>query len=67
MNPEEVEDLLDSGSDDTPTSRRVPPPQETEATLLDIGGISRGGFNSAGLSLHLCSRFYKCKELSDAW
>jgi len=34
--------------DYTPASRPVPPQQQTEATLLDIGGSSGGGLNVAG-------------------
>jgi len=46
VNCEEKEGLLEA-DDDTPASRPVPPQQQTEATLLDIGGSSGGGLNAA--------------------
>lgn len=48
VNCEEREGLLEADND-TPASRPVPPPQQTEATLLDIGGISGGGLNVAAV------------------
>lgn len=53
VDPEEQEDLLEGGDVDTSTSRPVPPTQETEAKLLDIGGISREGLDVSGTFLHL--------------
>ncbi|PNF37550.1 Cyclin-G-associated kinase [Cryptotermes secundus] len=46
VNPEEREGLLE-GDNETLASRPVPPPQQTEATLLDIGGGSGSGLNTA--------------------
>jgi hypothetical protein len=57
VNPEEREGLLEDDND-TLASRPVPPPQQTEATLLDIGGGNGSGLNMAGTALCLRSRLY---------
>lgn len=48
VNCEEQEGLLEADGD-TPSSTPVPPQQQTEATLLDIGVSSGGGPNVAGV------------------